>query len=193
MVKPSHTQLYWLPFWLHITPMKLLYAWMENTVMKHTFLKFDQSQTNSIFSIKTQEPQITQENSRSSEKSPAVAILIVTVCAINKCIFQALCVKAVTKKEWKRNKWYLMFNFPLTKKLATTQDRQILQNSDEKQDCQYWILLYMLVESATTFSLELHLGKRVYIGLTSWLTEGVVTILCFCAKLVFMLFIIGLS
>ena len=178
--------------------------------MKHTFLKFDQSQTNSIFSIKTQEPQITQENSRSSEKSPAVAILIVTVCAINKCIFQALCVKAVTKKEWKRNKWYLMFNFPLTKKLATTQDRQILQNSDEKQDCQYWILrlvvftrfpanrdcllkLYMLVESATTFSLELHLGKRVYIGLTSWLTEGVVTILCFCAKLVFMLFIIGLS
>jgi len=103
-----------------------------------------------------------------------------------------------------------MFNFPLTKKLATTQDRQILQNSDEKQDCQYWILrlvvftrfpanrdcllkLYMLVESATTFSLELHLGKRVYIGLTSWLTEGVVTILCFCAKLVFMLFIIGLS
>ena len=33
-----------------------------------------------------------------------------------------------------------MFNFPLTKKLATTQDRQILQNSDEKQDCQFWIL-----------------------------------------------------
>jgi len=33
-----------------------------------------------------------------------------------------------------------MFNFPLTKNLATTQDRQILQNSDEKQDCQFWIL-----------------------------------------------------
>jgi len=33
-----------------------------------------------------------------------------------------------------------MFNFPLTKKLTTTQDRQILQNSDEKQDCQFWIL-----------------------------------------------------
>jgi len=30
-----------------------------------------------------------------------------------------------------------MFNFPLTKKLATTQDRQILQNADEKQDCQF--------------------------------------------------------
>jgi len=29
-----------------------------------------------------------------------------------------------------------MFNFPLT----TTQDRQTLQNSDEKQYCQYWIL-----------------------------------------------------
>jgi len=33
-----------------------------------------------------------------------------------------------------------MFNYPLTKELATTQDRQILQNSDEKQDCQFWIL-----------------------------------------------------
>jgi len=40
----------------------------------------------------------------------------------------------------KKKKWYLMFNFPLTKKLATTQDRQILQKSDEKQDCQFWIL-----------------------------------------------------
>jgi len=103
-----------------------------------------------------------------------------------------------------------MFNFPLTKKLATTQDRQILQNSDEKQDCQFWILhlvvftrfpahrdclwkLYMLVKSARTVSRELHWGKRVYTGLTSYLTEGVLTILCFCAKLVFMLFIIGLS
>ena len=26
------------------------------------------------------------------------------------------------------------------RKLATTQDRQALQNSDEKQYCQYWIL-----------------------------------------------------
>jgi len=77
-----------------------------------------------------------------------------------------------------------MFNFPLTKKLATTQDRQILQNSDEKQDCQFWILrlvviikfpanrdcllkLYMLIKSARTVSRELHWGKRVYTGLTS--------------------------
>jgi len=119
-------------------------------------------------------------------------------------------MKAVTKKEWKRKKRYLMSNFPLTKKLATTQGLQIPQNSDEKQDCQFWILrlvvftrfsanrdcllkLFMLVKSARTVSLELHWGKRVYIGLTSWLTEGVLTIRCFCAKLVFMLFIIGLS
>jgi len=75
-----------------------------------------------------------------------------------------------------------MFNFPLTKKLATTQDRQILQNSDEKQDCQFWILrlvvftrfpanrycllkLYMLVKSARTVSRELRWNKRIYMGL----------------------------
>jgi len=52
--------------------------------------------------------------------------------------------------------------------------------------------LYMLVISARTVSRELHWDKRVYIGLTSWLTEGVATILCCCAKLVFMLFTIGL-
>jgi len=109
-------------------------------------------------------------------------------------------MKAVTTKEWKRKKRYLMFNFPLTKKVATTQDRQILRNSDEKQDCQFWILslvvfirfpanrdcllkLYMLLKSARTVSCELRWGKRVYIGLTSWLTEGVVTILCFYANL----------
>jgi len=33
---------------------------------------------------------------------------------------------------------YLMFNRPLTK--SSPQDRQTLQNSDEKQYCQYWIL-----------------------------------------------------
>jgi len=123
---------------------------------------------------------------------------------------QAICVKAVTKKRMKKKKTVLDVQFPLTKKLATTQDRQILQNSDEKQDCQFWILrlvvftrfpanrdcllkLYTLVKSARTVSRELHWGKRVYSGLTSWLNEGFVTILCICAKLVFMLFIIGLS
>ena len=54
---------------------------------------------------------------------------------------QAACMKAVTKKEWKRKKRYLTdVQFSTDKKLATTQDRQKLQNSDEKQDCQYWIL-----------------------------------------------------
>ena len=36
--------------------MKLLYSWMENTAMKHAFLKFDQSQTDPRFSIKPQNP-----------------------------------------------------------------------------------------------------------------------------------------
>ena len=77
-----------------------------------------------------------------------------------------------------------MFNFPLTKKHATTQDRQTLQSSDEMQDCQFWILRlvvfarfpanrdcllkpYMLVKSARTVSRELHWGKRAYTELTS--------------------------
>jgi len=38
---------------------------------------------------------------------------------------------------WKRYLIDVQFS---TDKLATTQDRQTLQNSDEKQDCQYWIL-----------------------------------------------------
>jgi len=75
-----------------------------------------------------------------------------------------------------------MFDFPLTKKLATTQDHQILQNSDEKHDCQFWsrrfvvftrfpanrdclLKLYVLVKSARTGSRELYWGKRVWIGL----------------------------
>jgi len=41
---------------------------MENTVIQHTFLKFDQSKKNR-FSIKTPEPHIKQKNSRSSEKN----------------------------------------------------------------------------------------------------------------------------
>jgi len=54
---------------------------MENTVIQHAFLKFDQSEINPRFSIKTTESQMKQKNPRSSEKSPAVATLIVTVCA----------------------------------------------------------------------------------------------------------------
>jgi len=32
----------------------------------------------------------------------------------------------------------------IDKKLATTQDRQTLQNSNEKQYCQWWMLLWLL-------------------------------------------------
>jgi len=86
----------------------------------------------------------------------------------------------------KKKKRYLIdVQFFTNKKLATTQDRQTLQNFDEKQYCQYWILrlvvftrypansdcllkLYMLVKSARTVSRELYLEKRVYIGLASY-------------------------
>jgi len=40
----------------------------------------------------------------------------------------------------KKKKNVLDVQFPLTKKLTTTQDRQTPQNSDEKQDCQFLIL-----------------------------------------------------
>jgi len=109
----------------------------------------------------------------------------------------------------KKKKRYLI-SISTDKKSSQQRKTARLQNSDEKQDCQFWILrlviftrfpankdcllkLYMLVKSASTLSRKLHWGKRVCIMLTSWLTEGVVIILCFCAKLVFMLFIIGLS
>jgi len=45
------------------------------------------------------------------------------------------------KKNEKEKKRYLIdVQFSTDKKLATTQDRQTLQNADEKQYCQYWIL-----------------------------------------------------
>jgi len=49
------------------------------------------------------------------------------------------------------------------------QDRQTLQNSGEKQSCQWDCLLklYMLVKSARKVSRDLYLEKLVYIGLTS--------------------------
>ena len=63
--------------------------------MQHTFLKFDQSQTNPrFFSIKTQEPQMKQENPRCCGKSPAGATLIVTVCPTKKCVNVTLCIFA---------------------------------------------------------------------------------------------------
>jgi len=46
----------------------------------------------------------------------------------------------------KNKKTVLDVQFPLTKKLATTQGRQILQNSDEKEDCQVgsYVWLFLL-------------------------------------------------
>jgi len=71
-----------------------------------------------------------------------------------------------------------MFNLPLTK---SSQDRQTLENRDEKQYCQVWMLrlvvtnctarkerllkICMVVKSARTVSRELYWEKRVYIGL----------------------------
>jgi len=53
------------------------------------------------------------------------------------------CKPSLWKRLRKKNeeKRYLIgFQFSADKKVATTQDRQTLQNSDEKQYCQYWIL-----------------------------------------------------
>jgi len=48
----------------------------------------------------------------------------------------------VTWKEWKRKNSSLLTwcSSSTDKKLVTTQDRQIPQNSDKKQYCQYWML-----------------------------------------------------
>jgi len=51
----------------------------------------------------------------------------------------------VTRNELKRkNSTYLIFKLP-DKKLATTQDSQAMQNSDEKQYCQYWMLRLVVI------------------------------------------------
>jgi len=80
--------------------------------------------------------------------------------------------KKKNEKE-KKTVTLIYVQFSTDKKLATTQDRQTLQNSDEKQYCQYWILrlvvftrlranrdclfkLCMLVKSARTVSRELY-------------------------------------
>jgi len=100
---------------------------------------------------------------------------------------QAVFMKVLTKKNETEKKRYLIdVQFSTDKKLATTQDRQTLQNSDEKQYCQYSILrlvvftrfranrdcllklLYMLVKSAGTVSCELYWDIRLYTGLTSY-------------------------
>jgi len=89
-------------------------------------------------------------------------------------------------KRIRMKKRYLIdVQFSIDKKLATTQDRQTRQNSDEKQYSQYWILrlvvftrfsenkdcllnLYTLVKSGRKVSREFYWEKRVYIGITSY-------------------------
>jgi len=92
---------------------------------------------------------------------------------------QADFMKVVTKKNEKEKKQYLIdVHFSTDKKLVTTQNRQTLQNSDEKEYCQYGIQrlvvftrfrakrdyllkLCMLAKSARTVSRELYWEKRV--------------------------------
>jgi len=93
--------------------------------------------------------------------------------------------KRLQKNEKEKKRYLIDAQFSTDKKLATTQDRQTLQNSDEKQYCQYWIQrlvvftrfpanrdcllkLYMLVKSARTVSRELYWKKCIYIGLASY-------------------------
>jgi len=52
---------------------------------------------------KSPEPQMKQENPRSSEKSPAVAILIVIVCATKKCASVTLCTRTSSRKMRKQS------------------------------------------------------------------------------------------
>jgi len=53
---------------------------------------------------------------------------------------QAEFMKAVIQKEWKRKHYWIDVQSSTDEKLATTQDRQVLQNSDEKQYSREWIL-----------------------------------------------------
>jgi len=103
-----------------------------------------------------------------------------------------------------------MFNFPLTK---TSQQRKTARHCKTliksnivsigssvcffftkfraNRDC--LLKLCMLVKSARTVSREFYREKTcLYCAYFIWLAEGVATILCCCAKLVFMLFTIGL-
>jgi len=49
------------------------------------------------------------------------------------------------KKRTKKKEQYLLDVQSSTNgKLATTQDRQTLRNSDEKQYCQYWMLRWVV-------------------------------------------------
>ena len=113
------------------------------------------------------------------------------------------------EKEKKVLNWCSIFHWQKARSNARPPSQR-LQNADEKQDCQYWILrlvvftrfranrdwflkLYTLVKSPRTVSRELYWEKTcLHWAYFIWLAEGVATILGCCAKLVFMLLTIGL-
>jgi len=71
-------------------------------------------------------------------------------------------MKVVTKKNEKEKKTvFIVLRFSTDKKLATTQDRQTLQNSDEKQYCQYWILRLVVF---TRFGTNRLLVETLYVS-----------------------------
>jgi len=46
----------------------------------------------------------------------------------------------------KKTVYLIDVQFSIDKKIATTQDRQTLQNSDEKQYCRYWISVWLFLQ-----------------------------------------------
>jgi len=91
-------------------------------------------------------------------------------------------MKAVSQKEWKSKKRYLMFNFHWQKCSQQRKTARYCKTPMKRKivsfGSYFWLFLpdfpqkeiacwnSMLVKSAGTVSRELHWGKRVYIGLT---------------------------
>jgi len=68
--------------------------------------------------------------------------------------------KWLQKKSEKEKKWYLVFNFPLTRSSQQRKTAKRLQNSDEKQYCQYWILRLVVF---TWFRANRHCLFKLYV------------------------------
>jgi len=77
-------------------------------------------------------------------------------------VMQAVFMKVVTKKNEKEKKTVLIgVKFSTDKKFTTMQDRHTLQNSDEKQYCQYWILRLVVF---TRFGANRLLVETLYVS-----------------------------
>ena len=59
---------------------------------------------------------------------------------VRKCCLKGLILRTMAGHERDAGRLYDNVQSSTDKKLATTKDRQTLQNSDEKQYCQYWML-----------------------------------------------------